>query len=401
MVVLADYGAGFYSCVDGVELVVPRLHAEKAPCASTVYVQNVQEPQICAVILSDSVEIPRLQQAPPRPQTQTHGALHCSNPGSTRTGTMDQHHTTLYSPDYSQDFSQDYSPDGKEKPSTEERLDSGIDSIQEQDYAALAAEIRGLRLQTESKQAVTGEAPHWTSQITEDGDTLLHLAIIHEADDYIKQIIEQSKNTDFLDAQNDQRQELQRFKSFVKSKPVFDVVVDGLNVANMNKDRSRHSETLLAVVSELVLQGQTVLVLGRKHMLRPSRTWDKNNMISLQQKAHCFFTENISEDDPFLLYAALHSGNHCRFVSRDLMRDHKACLPDRATKRLFFKWQRGHQLVLSGYIGAGRRVCFQSIPSYDTIVQTSAGSWHIPYDDSEDRSTYEVPQRWMCLSAQR
>lgn len=35
---------------------------------------------------------------------------------------------------------------------------------------------------------------------------LLHLAIIHEAKDYIKQMIELSKNTDFLDAQNDQRQ---------------------------------------------------------------------------------------------------------------------------------------------------------------------------------------------------
>uniref|UniRef100_A0A3B4A1M6 PRORP domain-containing protein n=1 Tax=Periophthalmus magnuspinnatus TaxID=409849 RepID=A0A3B4A1M6_9GOBI len=148
---------------------------------------------------------------------------------------------------------------------------------------------------------------------------------------------------------------------------------------------------LLAVVSELVLRGQTVLVLGRKHMLRPTRSWDGNNMKSLQQKAHCFFTENISEDDPFLLYAALHSGNHCRFVSRDLMRDHKACLPDGATKRLFFKWQRGHQLD----VGKGKRKF-----NYDTIVQTSGGSWHIPYDDSEDRSTYEVPQKWLCLTSQ-
>lgn len=66
-----------------------------------------------------------------------------------------------------------------------------------------------------------------------------------------------------------------------------------------------------------------------------------------------------SEDDPFLLYAALQSGNHCRFVSRDLMRDHKACLPDGATRRLFFKWQRGHQLVVDGHVAAGRRVRFQ------------------------------------------
>lgn len=192
-------------------------------------------------------------------------------------------------------------------------------------------------------------------------------------------------------------EELERFKAFVKRKTAFDVVVDGLNVANLNKDKSKLSETLLTVVSELTLQGLAVLILGRKHMLRPSRSWDRSNMNLLQQKAHCFFTDNISEDDPFLLYAALHSGNHCRFVSRDLMRDHKACLPDAASRRLFFKWQRGHQLVV-GYTGARRKVSFQGIPIYDTIVQTSAGSWHVPYDDSQDRSTYEVPQKWLCLT---
>uniref|UniRef100_A0A8C6SKE2 Mitochondrial ribonuclease P catalytic subunit n=1 Tax=Neogobius melanostomus TaxID=47308 RepID=A0A8C6SKE2_9GOBI len=193
-------------------------------------------------------------------------------------------------------------------------------------------------------------------------------------------------------------EELERFKAFVKRTPAFDVVVDGLNVANANKDKSKCSETLLAVVSELALQGLTVLVLGRKHMLWPSRSWDSSNMNLLQQKAYCFFTENISEDDPFLLYAALHSGNHCQFVSRDLMRDHKACLPDGATKRLFFKWQRGHQLVVDDHVEAGRKVCFLVRLVYDTIVQTSGDSWHIPYDDSQDRSTYEVPQEWLCLT---
>ncbi|KAM6912594.1 mitochondrial ribonuclease P catalytic subunit [Xenentodon cancila] len=190
-------------------------------------------------------------------------------------------------------------------------------------------------------------------------------------------------------------EELERFKTFVKSKPAFDVVIDGLNVANINKDKHKLSETLLAVVSELDCQGLAVLVLGRKHMLQPSRSWDRRDMTLIQQRAYCFFTDNISEDDPFLLYATLHSGNHCRFVSRDLMRDHKACLPDGPTRRLFFKWQRGHQMVVDGF---GRRVRFQSIPSYDTIVQTTGDLWHIPYDDAEDRSSYEVPQRWLCLS---
>lgn len=193
-------------------------------------------------------------------------------------------------------------------------------------------------------------------------------------------------------------EELERFKQFVKKRPPFDVVVDGLNVANIHKDKSKLSETLLAVVSELERRGLKILVLGRRHMLRGSTSWDRRDMDLIHQKAHCFFTDNISEDDPFLLYATLHSGQHCLFVSRDLMRDHKACLPYGAVRRLFFKWQRGHQLVVQGHVTAGRRVRFLSIPSYDTIVQTTADSWHLPYDDTDDRSTYEVPQRWLCLT---
>ncbi|XP_072546325.1 mitochondrial ribonuclease P catalytic subunit [Salminus brasiliensis] len=190
-------------------------------------------------------------------------------------------------------------------------------------------------------------------------------------------------------------EELNTFKKFVKRSPVFDVIVDGLNVACISP-KSPKAQTLFAVVSELQNQGLNVLVLGRKHMLQ-SMTW-RTHINQIKEIAHCFFTENISEDDPFLLYAALHSGNHCKFVSRDLMRDHKACLLDNAAQRLFFKWQRGHQLVVPGYV-PGQKVRFQRALPYDTIVQSDGTSWHIPYDqDGESRSTYEVPQRWLCLT---
>ncbi|XP_026855683.2 mitochondrial ribonuclease P catalytic subunit [Electrophorus electricus] len=192
-------------------------------------------------------------------------------------------------------------------------------------------------------------------------------------------------------------EELEIFKAFVKKRPAFDVVIDGLNMAHVAPKCSK-SETLLAVVTELEEKGLNILVLGRKHMLHPSRNWNKHEMNQIKKKAHCFFTENISEDDPFLLYAALHSGNQCNFVSRDLMRDHKACLYDSTTRRLFFKWQRGHQLVASEYIPR-KRVHFQRTSVYDTIVQTMGTSWHIPYDEEGGiRSTYEVPQKWLCLN---
>ncbi|EHH27822.1 hypothetical protein EGK_18112 [Macaca mulatta] len=191
-------------------------------------------------------------------------------------------------------------------------------------------------------------------------------------------------------------QELKRFENFVKSCPPFDIVIDGLNVAKMFP-KARESQVLLNVVSQLAKQNLRLLVLGRKHMLRQSFQWRKDEMAEVQKQASCFFADNISKDDPFLLYATLHSGNHCRFITKDLMRDHKACLPDTKTQRLFFKWQQGHQLaIINGFPGS--KLTFQHILSYDTVVQTTGDSWHIPYDeDVVERYSYEVPTKWLCL----
>ncbi|XP_078418877.1 mitochondrial ribonuclease P catalytic subunit isoform X1 [Cetorhinus maximus] len=191
-------------------------------------------------------------------------------------------------------------------------------------------------------------------------------------------------------------EELQHFQTFVKNRLPFDVVIDGLNVANIAA-KGNQSRILLDVVSHLAHQNLRLLVLGRKHMLRGTHSWDKGHMAIIQKYADCFFTANISEDDPFLLYATIHSGNHCKFLSRDLMRDHKACLSDKNTRRLFFKWQRGHQLVLSRY-NPGHKMKFEIIPKYDTIVQTTDDTWHIPYDEEGvERCSYEVPRKWLCL----
>ncbi|XP_037839813.1 mitochondrial ribonuclease P catalytic subunit isoform X2 [Chlorocebus sabaeus] len=191
-------------------------------------------------------------------------------------------------------------------------------------------------------------------------------------------------------------QELKRFENFVKSCPPFDIVIDGLNVAKMFP-KARESQVLLNIVSQLAKQNLRLLVLGRKHMLRQSFRWRKDEMAEVQKQASCFFADNISKDDPFLLYATLHSGNHCRFITKDLMRDHKACLPDAKTQRLFFKWQQGHQLaIINGFPGS--KLTFQHILSYDTVVQTTGDSWHIPYDeDVVERYSYEVPTKWLCL----
>ncbi|XP_058018237.1 mitochondrial ribonuclease P catalytic subunit [Ahaetulla prasina] len=195
---------------------------------------------------------------------------------------------------------------------------------------------------------------------------------------------------------NTSPQELECFQRFVNEHPPFDVVIDGLNVAKTSP-LNPSSKTLLDVVNYLAQKYHRLLVLGRRHMLKHSFQWKKRDMDDIQQKADFFFTDNMSKDDPFLLYATFHSGGHCMIVTRDLLRDHRAVLSDNVTRRLFFKWQRGHQMVVSSYV-PGKILTFEDALPYDTLVQTDGNTWHIPYDDNlSKRVSYEIPVKWLCL----
>ncbi|OXB83934.1 UNVERIFIED_CONTAM: hypothetical protein H355_009418, partial [Colinus virginianus] len=114
---------------------------------------------------------------------------------------------------------------------------------------------------------------------------------------------------------------------------------------------------LFEAVNCLAKDHARLLVLGRKHMLSNSSNWKREIMKEMQNKADFFFAENISEDDAFLLYATLRSGKRCKFVTRDFLRDHKACLSDSVTRHLFRKWQRGHQIAVSPSAG-GKHIIF-------------------------------------------
>ncbi|XP_019374435.1 PREDICTED: mitochondrial ribonuclease P protein 3 [Gavialis gangeticus] len=190
-------------------------------------------------------------------------------------------------------------------------------------------------------------------------------------------------------------QELKRFQDFVKSRLPYDIVIDGLNVANSVKKLNKY-KVLFDVISYFAQQNLRLLVLSRKHLMKGFQTWNGNAVTALQRKVDFFFTANVSQDDPFLLYATLHSGNHCKFVTRDLLRDHKACFTETSIRHLFFKWQRGHQLILSPLVS--HKIIFMPILNFNTVVQTTGDTWHIPYDDQlVERYSYEVPRKWLCL----
>ncbi|NXD05753.1 MRPP3 ribonuclease, partial [Nothocercus nigrocapillus] len=191
-------------------------------------------------------------------------------------------------------------------------------------------------------------------------------------------------------------QEFEAFQAFVEDRLPFDIVIDGLNVSHI-KPKKMHCENLFHAINCLAKENVRLLVLGRKHMLINSSNWKQEVMKEMQNKADFFFAENISEDDAFLLYATLRSGKHCRFVTRDFLRDHKACLSDSLTRHLFRKWQRGHQIVVSSS-AEGKHIDFLPAFNYDCVVQTTGDTWHIPYKDVfEEKYSYQVPRKWLCL----
>ncbi|XP_072546323.1 nuclear factor of kappa light polypeptide gene enhancer in B-cells inhibitor, alpha b [Salminus brasiliensis] len=106
----------------------------------------------------------------------------------------------------------DYNPEGrgpkagKALPNNDERLDSGLDSLKEEEYIEVAADLRRLRLQCAPQCPPEQEGAEWKREVTEDGDTYLHLAVIHEAQDMAIKMIDMSINDPFLNQQNYQRQ---------------------------------------------------------------------------------------------------------------------------------------------------------------------------------------------------
>lgn len=86
-------------------------------------------------------------------------------------------------------------------PCQEERLDSGVDSLREDE---LANDLEELKMN--DNKEFTHEYEPWRAVVTDDGDTLLHLAVIHEAQEHVLEMIKLSHNHPFLNVQNHQRQ---------------------------------------------------------------------------------------------------------------------------------------------------------------------------------------------------
>nr|CAH7762887.1 unnamed protein product [Callosobruchus chinensis] len=189
--------------------------------------------------------------------------------------------------------------------------------------------------------------------------------------------------------------ELRRFNEFVTNMGTFDVVLDGLNVAYSAGTRHSpvvHSALVAAVVSHFVNHNKRILVLGRVHMNK----WPRKNWGYVTENATVFLTQNISQDDPYLLYCALQSGQNTIIVTRDLMRSHKFMLKSPSLKNNFNRWlnQRQWQLIR---VDDHRGPIFRIPPPFTITTQKANGMWHIPYEKNNiiDKDRYN--DTWLCL----
>ncbi|XP_068802570.1 NF-kappa-B inhibitor alpha [Struthio camelus] len=97
----------------------------------------------------------------------------------------------------------------KERPAgplQDDRHDSGLDSMKDEEYCQLVKELQDIRLQPREAPAwPQGDPPPhaWAQQLTEDGDTFLHLAIIHVEKALSLEVIRQTAGDPaFLNFQN-------------------------------------------------------------------------------------------------------------------------------------------------------------------------------------------------------
>jgi len=191
--------------------------------------------------------------------------------------------------------------------------------------------------------------------------------------------------------------ELNRFRSFIEKSIPFDCVIDGLNVAYAGQkktNRERVNNIVATLKYFFIERNQKCLVIGRSHMAH----WPKDQMNFIRRNSHLFLADDISQDDPFMLYAALRSGPHTKIVSQDLMRDHSFLL-DLESKKLFRQWQRQNQYSLIRTLQNGK-VVVQEPNNFELRAQKTNDSWHIPFTSENHNfayKTFEPPSSWLCV----
>ncbi|KPI92626.1 Mitochondrial ribonuclease P protein 3 [Papilio xuthus] len=191
--------------------------------------------------------------------------------------------------------------------------------------------------------------------------------------------------------------ELSAFIKFVDATAPYDVVLDALNIAYAVRNGSHIQKMALLrkVVDYFDRKNKKMLLLGRKHMLK----WHRKTMEYLMGKTSSFFTEDISQDDPFFLTAAILSGPNTDIVSKDLLRGHRFVLKDEKLKQIFQKWQWQHQWK----VFTARNTIIKPPLQFTPCAQKNDNGWHLPYEkiNNDEKGFLHdgIPDydSWLCL----
>ncbi|XP_044729425.1 mitochondrial ribonuclease P catalytic subunit-like [Chrysoperla carnea] len=194
--------------------------------------------------------------------------------------------------------------------------------------------------------------------------------------------------------------ELENFQKFFTTVEPFNIVIDGLNVAysaGIKHTPETYCRLIAGVIKYFTDQQNRVLVLGRAHMSK----WKNIHMSQILKTSTLYLVQNLSQDDPFLLYAAMHNGPKTGFVSRDLMRGHSYRLKDPNLKMLFRRWQNNvqHQLIYLDNQGNAR--VKHPLP-YVPIAQKQETYWHIPFEINIENKSKNISSKvnsiqWACF----
>eukprot|EP00794_Sanderia_malayensis_P019116 gene19116-21033_t len=205
---------------------------------------------------------------------------------------------------------------------------------------------------------------------------------------------------DFLNiSTNSKKNKILALKQLIKSSGPFDVVLDTLNIAYL-RNKGFNSFQVKRVAQHFLAKNQKVLVMCSSPLLSsllPSRVHapSQQHMADLlhflrRNKCGIFFVDDEKRaghiDDYFLLLSIVFHNMNINIVTADNFFDHVHDF-DPIAKRHFARWKKSHRIALQRFSKQGQPV-FTPVANYDTDVQSTSNSWHIPASD----------RKWLCCT---
>uniref|UniRef100_A0A6A7FZ18 ribonuclease P n=2 Tax=Hirondellea gigas TaxID=1518452 RepID=A0A6A7FZ18_9CRUS len=181
--------------------------------------------------------------------------------------------------------------------------------------------------------------------------------------------------------------EWRNFNNLLEDCGPFTHVCDALNISYNN---GRKEISLIKKVIQHIIRlhpDANILLVCRQHQ--------KKLITSMRLPVRTYYVANVSQDDSYTLYAALHSGLAVKVVTSDLLRDHMFRMRSAEMRRTFRLWRQHCQLFV-------KRGQLQAPAACTTMSQQSQDgkSWHVPYDDGSIEFSHELPQSWLCARQQ-